>query len=174
METTTLPPELPVGPDLKGDLHLRFELGGQRNVPGTIYAFPAAGVVEVVDLSVSQVTALPNTSPALVGTFNLRGEIIWILDTEYVLHNTFFNTNTTAFPVVVIQDGEHLLGLAVRSIQGMVWLKPEQIETVEIVHSPALKPFVRGQVEGHLLILDSTTILRSQCWAEKPAIHPPA
>jgi purine-binding chemotaxis protein CheW len=142
----------------RGDLHLRFELGGQSR-----FAFPASGVVEVVDLSTQQITALPNTSPALIGTFNLRGEIIWILDLEFCLQGSLFQNSTQTFPMIVIQEGEHLIGLAVHAIQGMVWLKSE-----EIVPSTSKLPFVCGQIEeGSVLILDPAMILTSQCWAQK-------
>ncbi|MBC7883168.1 MAG: chemotaxis protein CheW [Anaerolineae bacterium] len=154
----TISPDL-LGEDApRGDLHLRFELGGKAR-----FAFPASGVVEVVELSTPQITALPNTSPALIGTFNLRGEIIWILDLEFCMQDSLFQNTTQTFPMIVIQEGEHLIGLAVYAIQGMVWLKTE-----EIAPSQSPLPFVCGQIEEEeILILDPAAILTSQCWAQK-------
>jgi twitching motility protein PilI len=159
----TISPDLLAGDAPRGDLHLRFALGSQGS-----YAFAATAVVEVVELGSDQLTAMPNTSPAIIGTFNLRGEIIWVLDLEYCLHGSLFLGGST-FPVIVIQDGEHQLGLAVNAIQGMTWVKAEEIsEATPTSLGAALVPFVRGALGDELVILDPTAILRSQIWAKKP------
>lgn len=146
----------------EADLHLRFDLNSQ---PGL--AFAAASVVEVVELNTSQVTTVPNASPTLVGTFNLRGEILWVLDLEYCLYRRLFRGSGTSFPVVVIRDGDYLLGLAVQTIQGMTWLDKYQVEAVrpETI-PPALAPLVRGHSPAaNLLILDAAAVFRARYWA---------
>lgn len=161
----------------RGDLHLCFELATLQcpDEPG-YFAFPATGIVEVIELSDAQITVVPNTSPVVVGAFNLRGEVLWIVDLEYCLQSTSF-TASGLITVIIIQDGEQKLGLPVDGIKGMVWLDPAQMQPeLPATMSPRLQPFVQAQVrsasiseQATLYVLDPTAIMRSQFWAAQSA-----
>lgn len=159
----------------RGDLHLCFELAVlQPDEPG-YFAFPATGIVEVIELSNTQITVVPNTSPVVVGAFNLRGEVLWIVDLEYCLQSTSFAPSGLV-TVIIIQDGEQKLGLPVDGIKGMVWLDPAQMKSeLPAAMSPRLRPFVQAQVDAPseqstLYVLDPAAIMRSQFWAAQVAL----
>jgi twitching motility protein PilI len=59
----------------EGELHLRFYLSSNNE-----FALPAIAFREVMQQDPDRITPIPNTSPLLLGTMNLRGQVIWIAD----------------------------------------------------------------------------------------------
>jgi purine-binding chemotaxis protein CheW len=147
----------------QGDLYLRFSLSGTEQ-----FAFAATSVVEVVEILPEQISPMPNISSLLLGTFNLRGEIIWILDLRQ-LYGQAIADLVGPCAVIVIQEGEGVLGLAVQSIQGMAWINADQIE--EEPHASleeGLAQHVQGKFytdERPVILLASGSIVNAKQWA---------
>lgn len=59
----------------EGELFLKFKVA-----TGEEFALPAVSVVEVMSIGPEKITPMPNVAPVLLGTLNLRGEIIWVAD----------------------------------------------------------------------------------------------
>jgi twitching motility protein PilI len=147
----------------QGDLYLRFGLAGEEQ-----FAFAATTVVEVVEILPEQITPMPNISSLLLGTFNLRGEIIWILDLRQL-----YGQASTDFigpcSVIVVQEGEGVLGLAVHAIQGMAWINAEQIE--EMVNEfleEGLAQHIQGKFHTEnqpVILLAPGSIVTAKQWA---------
>jgi purine-binding chemotaxis protein CheW len=150
----------------QGDLYLRFGLSGEEQ-----FAFAATSVVEVVEILPEQITPMPNISSLLLGTFNLRGEIIWILDLRQLYGQV---TTDSAGPcsVIVIQEGDGVLGLAVHAIQGMAWINADQIqdespESLESIEE-GLAQHVQGKFyteEKPVILLAPGSIVNAKQWA---------
>ena len=150
----------------EGELHLRFYLAS-----GEACAFPATGIAEVMQQTPDRIAPIPNASPLLLGTINLRGRVIWVADLGQFLGDSgVLKTDRPTIPVIAIEDREQVLGLAISSIGEMDWLNVEQLE---IYHPPTDKmaSFVQAQWqpenEGNLIVnlLDPAKILRSARWA---------
>ena len=60
---------------LEGELHLRFFLPSNEE-----FALPAIAIREVMQQPPDRITPIPNASPLLLGTINLRGQVIWVAD----------------------------------------------------------------------------------------------
>lgn len=153
----------------EGELHLRFYLPSQEE-----FALSATGVKEVLQQAPEQITPIPNASPLLLGTMNLRGQVIWVADLGQFLGSpTSLNTDRMEIPVIAIEDHEIILGLAVERLGSMEWLDPEALQPSAEVPDRLLS-YVRGewtfkadtQDSPHLLrLLDYEAILRSARWA---------
>ncbi|WP_218079913.1 chemotaxis protein CheW [Anthocerotibacter panamensis] len=160
-------PQDAVAPAPQGDLYLKFELGSGQQL-----AFPATGVLEVVELPTENITAMPNMHPLLMGTYNLRGEILWLVDLALLFQNTYLTVANGQYPVIVVQDEDAPVGLAVARICGMSWLDGERIQPVGQAPPANLRPFVRGsfpQTDDDLasvLLLDPDTLVRSRPWTQ--------
>jgi twitching motility protein PilI len=150
----------------EGELHLRFYLAS-----GEACAFPATGIAEVMQQTPDQIAAIPNASPLLLGTINLRGKVIWVADLgQFLGDGGVLKTDRPTIPVIAIEDQEQIMGLAISSIGEMDWLDVEQLE---ISHPPSdsMAPFVQAQwqpeKESNLIVnlLDPAKILRSARWA---------
>jgi purine-binding chemotaxis protein CheW len=76
-------PELQALQTPEGELYLRFHLPSQEE-----FALPAIAIREVMQQSPERITPIPNASPLLLGTLNLRGQVIWVADLGQFLGNT--------------------------------------------------------------------------------------
>lgn len=149
----------------EGELHLRFYIpsGGE-------FALPATGIREVLSPSPDRITPVPNVSPLLLGTLNVRGRVVWVADLGQFLGDPVpLNTDRQEISVIAVEDQDILLGLAVDRVVGMEWLDIDQVQPTANV-SDSVAPFLRGEWSfhdgnRHLRLLDQVAILRSARWA---------
>ena len=149
-----------------GELHLRFFIPSRSE-----FALLATGIREVIELSPDRITPIPNASPLLLGTLNLRGRVIWVADLGQFLGDaTPLNTDRAEIPVIAIEETDTIVGLAVDSIGGMDWLDVLHIQAPTNIPD-TMAPFLRGEWVSNntpvssLRLLDQTAILRSARWA---------
>jgi purine-binding chemotaxis protein CheW len=150
----------------QGELYLRFYLAS-----GDEFAFPAIGIAEVTQQSPEQITPIPNASPLLLGTINLRGKIIWVADLgQFLGDRGNLNTDRSEIPIIAIEDGEMVLGLAIERLGEMAWLDLEQLQITNDL-TDRMAPFIQGQWKiikespQFVRLLDQVAILRSARWA---------
>jgi twitching motility protein PilI len=150
----------------EGELHLRFYVPS-----GKEFALPAIGIREVISQPPEGMTAIPNVSPLLLGTLNLRGRVIWVADLGQFLGDTNpVNTDRPEIPVIAIEDQDILLGLAIDKIVGMEWLALEKLQAPRNI-SDDMTQFIKGEWqesengEPGLQLLNQVEIVRSARWA---------
>ncbi|MER3492251.1 MAG: chemotaxis protein CheW [Mastigocladus sp. ERB_26_2] len=150
----------------EGELHLRFFIPSRQE-----FALPATGIREVIELSPDRITPIPNASPLLLGTLNLRGRVIWVADLGQFLGEAIaLNTDRAEISVIAIEEQDTIVGLAVEEIGGMHWLDAQNLMAPTNVPD-TMAPFLRGewlldaQNKQYLRLLDQTAILRSARWA---------
>lgn len=159
-------PELQELESPEGELHLRFYVPS-----GDEFALPAMGIREVISPSPDRITPIPNVSPLLLGTLNVRGRVIWVADLGQFLGDpTPLSTDRSEISVIAVEDQDTMLGLAIDRIFGMDWLDIEDVQMPTNVPD-GMAPFLRGEwtlpSEGDrpLRLLDQVAILRSARWA---------
>ncbi|GAB4225994.1 MAG: chemotaxis protein CheW [Stanieria sp.] len=150
----------------EGELHLRFYLAS-----GEELALPATGIAEVMHPSPDHITPIPNASPLLLGTINLRGKIIWVADLgQFLADSGILNTDRPTIPVIAIEHQEQIIGLAIDKIGGMDWLDTEKLEVATNLPD-SMAPFIHKQWKFNhdstqiLWLLDQVEVLRSARWA---------
>lgn len=150
----------------EGELHLRFYVPS-----GNEFALPATEIREVISQSPEGITAIPNVSPLLLGTINLRGRVVWVADLGQFLGDLDpVNTDQSEIPVIAVEDQDILLGLAVERIVEMEWLDDKKLKMPTNV-TDGMAPFLRGEwvfdrkAEQVLRLLDQEAIIRSARWA---------
>jgi twitching motility protein PilI len=146
-------------------LHLRFYLPS-----GDEFALPATGIREVMQQEAERITPIPNASPLLLGTINLRGQVIWVADLGQFLGGTSpLDSEKQELLVIAIEDQETILGLAIDRIGSMEWLDAEDLQIPSDLPDN-ISPFVQGEwiLEKEdnkpLKLLDHLAILRSARW----------
>ncbi|MCS6813578.1 MAG: chemotaxis protein CheW [Cyanobacteria bacterium] len=150
----------------EGELYLRFYVPS-----GNEFALPAVGIREVIQQAPDRLTPIPNVSPLLLGTLNVRGQVIWVADLGQFLGDTSsLNTDRGEIPVIAIEDQDAMLGLAVDRLLDMEWLDVEQLRMATSNVPDSMAPFLRGEwlvdeTSGKCLrLLDQVAILRSARW----------
>lgn len=166
--TTTrqdISPEIQALQSPEGELHLRFHLPSQEE-----FALRAIAIKEVMQQAPDRITPIPNASPLLLGTLNLRGQVIWVADLGQFLGNaTPLKTDRPEIPVIAIEEQEIILGLAIDQLGDMEWLDIEQLEAPTNV-ADHIAPYVQGEwtfsenSDKVLRLLDHVAILRSARW----------
>lgn len=147
----------------EGELHLRFYLASGQEL-----ALSAMAIREVISAPPDRITPIPNTSPLLLGTLNLRGRVIWVADLgQFMEETTAVNTDRAEIPIIAIEDQETIVGLAVEQIIGMEWL---DVETIQPTDANSMAQYLRGEwllgdrTHQSLRLLDQKAILRSNRW----------
>ncbi|HEY9668982.1 MAG TPA: chemotaxis protein CheW [Coleofasciculaceae cyanobacterium] len=150
----------------EGELHLRFFVPS-----GNEFALPATGIKEVISHSPDRITAIPNASPLLLGTINIRGRVIWVADLGQFLGDAIaLNTDRSEIPIIAVEEQDTMLGLAIDRIGEMDWLDLEQLQMPTNVPD-IMAPFLRGEwlldkdSNQYLRLLDQVKILQSARWA---------
>jgi purine-binding chemotaxis protein CheW len=150
----------------EGELHLRFHI-----TSGDEFALPATGIKEVISPSPDRITPVPNVSPLLLGTLNVRGRVVWVADLGQFLGDPAqLNTDRPEVPVIAVEDQDLMLGLAVDRILEMQWLDIDELQMPTNIPD-GVAPFIRGEwvlnneKNRFLRLLDQIAILRSARWA---------
>jgi purine-binding chemotaxis protein CheW len=147
----------------EGELHLCFILPS-----GDKFALPAVGIREVMQQEPQRITPIPNASPLLLGTINLRGEIIWVADLgQFLGYPNMLNTDRSEIPVIAIEEQETILGLAVDKLGAMQWLDVDTLQINQNVPDH-IAPYIQGEwldeESKYVRLLDQIAILRSARW----------
>jgi len=149
----------------EGELHLRF-----HTPSGDEFALPATGIKEVLSPSPDRITPVPNVSPLLLGTLNVRGRVVWVADLgQFLGDSSVLNTDRPEIQVIAVEDQDLMLGLAVDRILEMQWLDVEELQIPSNIPD-GVAPFIRGEWvldrdhQRFLRLLDQA-ILRSARWA---------
>ena len=149
-----------------GELYLRFYLPSQDE-----FALSAVGIGEVIQQPLDRITPIPNASPLLLGTINLRGQVIWVADLgQFLGDSSPLNTDRAEIPIIAIEEEETILGLAVERLGDMEWLDLNKLGSAASIPDQ-IAPYVRGEwILGEespktLRLLDHLALLRSARWA---------
>jgi twitching motility protein PilI len=146
----------------EGELHLRFYVSS-----GEEFALPAIGIREVLEYPPDRINPMPNVSPLLLGTINIRGRVVWVGDLGQFLGETALSTMSDV-SIIAIEEGNTVLGLAIERIGGMAWLSPQQLSAPRSAPD-RMASFIKGEwllEDGSSLkLLDQVSILNSPQWA---------
>jgi purine-binding chemotaxis protein CheW len=151
-----------------GELCLRFDVPS-----GNEFALPASGVREVMSVYLDRITPIPNASPFFLGTYNWRGQVIWVADLgQFLGDQILVNTDRNEVSVLIVEEQELIMGFAVHTVANTEWLDINQIVTgLENQQIPAaMSDFVKGVYTTtgddprELRLLDRVAILRSARW----------
>jgi positive phototaxis protein PixI len=146
-------------------------------VPDTTALLPVKQLTEVLTVSIGQIVPIPHMPAWVMGVYNWRGEILWMVDLGHLCGLTPWyeqDTNISTYSAVVLQAvgtqttsvwaRSQMLGLVVNQIEDMEWCDPALIQPLP--HStltPKLAPFLYGywwkSNDDMLAILDGEAIL---------------
>ena len=94
---------------------------------------PTEDLGEIIKIDPSQIVPIFDLLPAIMGVYNHRGDVLWVvdlallLDLEPLYKQNYYNS----YNVILIKKQHKILGLAVRQVGQLVLCKKGQIR-----HSP--------------------------------------
>lgn len=147
-----------------GDAYLKFQLAPR--VPAVI---AARSVEEATVIPVSDVTAIPNMPPCMLGLVNRRNRVIWIANLVRLLGMPVLERPRAQYSIAIVKAGSSL-GLMVDEIEGIVHLSADALSPPPPQVNPILVPYLGGCAvqDGQIvLVLDAEAILQSSVF-QKP------
>jgi positive phototaxis protein PixI len=148
-------------------------------LPDTTAMLPVQQTTEVLTIPIAQVVPIPHMPAWVMGVYNWRGEILWMVDLGQLVGFGSLHQQATSrsnYTVVVIhnsgqvpgkqqdnQKTKKVLGLLVSRIEDIEWCNPDEIQSPPLsAITPELVPFLRGywlKSNGEILVaLDSNSI----------------
>ncbi len=87
---------------------------------------PSQQVIEIVSLTLSQISPVPDVESPVMGIYPWRGEILWVMDGNALLQGSAIHEQRDRIPVrysvlMIQESGEHL-GILVPSVGDLVRL----------------------------------------------------
>lgn len=130
-------------------------------------------ITEVFQVSLADICSVPQMPNCVLGIYNWRGEMLWLVDLEEMLGYAplLQGTNSLSHLMAVVLEREgKYLGLLVRSLMDIEWLDINQIKPVSAeLFYPSMSPFLKGYFindgDEMILNLDATAIIQSPIWA---------
>ncbi len=158
MKTELALPDRQPLPSSLGEAYLKFQLA-----PRVPAVFAAKAVEEATVLPPSQVTAIPNMPPCMLGLVNRRNRVIWIANLVRLLGMPVPDRPRQQYSMVIVKAGSSL-GLMVDEIDGIIHLGADDLQPPPPQMNPILVPYLRGcavQDDQILLVLDAEAVLQS-------------
>ncbi|MDJ0730859.1 MAG: chemotaxis protein CheW [Crocosphaera sp.] len=151
---------------------LRFRL-----VPDTSLLLPVSQLTEVITIPLGQIVPIPQMPSWVMGVYNWRGEILWIIDLGELLGLTPWYQQPQVTPIyrtIVLHSGttsqrvpkahrQHL-GAVVSGVDDIAWCNPNDIQSPpQSAATSRLAPFLRGYWlpprQEMFIVLDGEAIL---------------
>lgn len=158
-----------------GQQFLRFHL-----MPDTTALLPVQQMTEVLTLAINEVVPIPHMPAWVMGVYNWRGEILWLVDLGQLIGLAPIYqqaTSRSTYTAIIVHTAKQaagkqlagsqntgMLGLLVNRVEDMESCNPDLIQSPPMAAvSPELVPFLRGywlKPNGEILVvLDSDSII---------------
>ena len=129
-------------------------------------------IIEVVIISLSEICSVPQMHNCILGIYNWRGEMLWIIDLEEMLGYTAITQKsglTSKMMVIVVQNEGKSLGLLVRKLIDIYWL---DTNLMKLPDSQLFKSEIMSILHGYfindseeiIINLDANAIIASHIW----------
>ncbi len=129
-------------------------------------------ITEVLQVSLPEICGVPQMPSSVLGIYNWRGEMLWLVDLEAMLGYPPISQGSNLLSrmmAIVLENKGKYLGLLVRQLIDIEWLdtKEMKLATAELFY-PKISPFLQGYFindsEEIIFNLDATTIIQAPAW----------
>lgn len=113
----------------------------------TVVLLPTEQLNEVLTVSTEQIAPMPGMSPWIMGTYNWRGNILWLVDLGYLagLKPLYQQPSTSSYMVTVLQfDSSEAIGLVVNRVGNIERCTLDSIQPVLSATDNKLTEFLQG------------------------------
>ncbi|QDZ41220.1 purine-binding chemotaxis protein CheW [Euhalothece natronophila Z-M001] len=144
----------------QGQRFLRFHLGLEDTA-----LLPVNTVKEVLSVSGEKILAVPDTPASVLGIHNWRGEMLWLVDLNYMLgfsplweiENIATNIN-----IIVLQVENQEIGIAVRQVETIEEHNWQKLQPPEGLFPDHILSYVQGYLtQASSIILDAQSLVKA-------------
>jgi positive phototaxis protein PixI len=129
-------------------------------------------ITEVLQISLTEICGVPQMPNCVLGIYNWRGEMLWLVDLESMLgYPPLLQASDSLAKImgVILEINGKYLGLLVRQLIDIEWLDNKEIKapSTELFY-PAMTPFLQGYfihaAEEIMFNLDAMAIMQAPLW----------
>ena len=147
----------------EGEKFLRFHLGAEG-----IALLPLNVIKQVMQVSVAEILPVPQMPGCVLGIYNWRGEMLWLVDIGQLLGFPPLSSAENVM-AIAIQIEDKVLGLVVRQINDIERHHLDQINLPAIgLFAPELMPYLQGYFIGAnqevLMVSNARAIANAPLW----------
>ena len=116
-----------------------------------------------------EISPVPGAPSYVLGIINLRGNVVAIIDTRSRFSLPSKEENDDASRILILEQGDYVVGFLVDSVSEVAELRNDQIETAPDTGSGDASRFITGlynRKEGLLILLDASKLLSDTELAE--------
>ncbi|MBD2211518.1 purine-binding chemotaxis protein CheW [Nostoc linckia FACHB-104] len=129
-------------------------------------------ITEVLQISLAEICGVPQMPNCVLGIYNWRGEMLWLVDLEEMLGYSSLLQGShlvAKMMAIVIENEGKSLGLLVRQLTDIEGLNTQEMKTHSAeLFSPAMSPFLHGYFispnEEMMFTLDALAIIQAPIW----------
>ena len=126
-------------------------------------------IIEVIPISFTEICSVPQMHNCILGIYNWRGEMLWVIDLEQMLGYTAITQEAhliSKMMVIIVQAQGKSLGLLVRKLIDIHWLdtdfmKSPESELFKSEVIPVLRGYFINDSEEMIINLDANAIVTS-------------
>lgn len=129
-------------------------------------------ITEVLQVSLPEICGVPEMPNSVLGIYNWRGEMLWLVDLEAMLGYPPISQGANLLSImmgIVLENKGKYLGLLVRQLIDIEWLDTKEMKpaTSELFY-PKSSPFLQGYFindsDQMIFNLDAITIIQAPMW----------
>ncbi|MDZ7964136.1 MAG: chemotaxis protein CheW [Nostoc sp. DedSLP03] len=129
-------------------------------------------ITEVLQVSLPEVCGVPQMPSSILGIYNWRGEMLWLVDLEAMLGYPPISQGPNLLSrmmAIVLENKGKYLGLLVRQLIDIEWLDTQEMKPANAeLFYPQLSPFLQGYFinnsENIIFNLDAISIIQAPAW----------
>jgi len=144
---------------------LRFQLGEEG-----IALLPLNIIKQVMQVSAAEILTVPQMPTCVLGIYNWRGEMLWMVDIgKFMGFPDLTTSGTDNVMAIAIQVQEQYLGIVVQQINDIELHDLDQINMPSLgLFSPEILPYLQGYLIGEekevLMVLNGESIAQAPLW----------
>jgi positive phototaxis protein PixI len=124
-------------------------------VSETVVLLPCEKVTQVLTIAVDRVVSMPHMAPWIMGAYNYRGEILWLVDLGYLIGlkpisqqaRSFSHYTTTVIQINSEDSIGRLLGMVVNRVNSTEQCKSGSIKASSAAPNTEFEELVKGYWE---------------------------
>jgi positive phototaxis protein PixI len=143
-----------------GDMFLRVQLDEK-----TTAVVPMLQTQEAIVLPAGRLSVVPNLPSPIMGLFNRRSSLVWLVDLPEIMGLAPIDRHVNSYDIALLNVDDTPLGVAVRSILGVIRFEQSEIVPPSAQINPAFIPYLSGSIlreQESILVLDPAAIINAQ------------
>ncbi len=130
----------PLTPPEVEQKYLCFQLGLEN--PALL---PVESIQEILHMAIAHVLPVPDMPDAVLGIYNWRGEMLWVIDLNHLLNLGGLDLAAlSTVTVIVLEVAGRTLGLMVQTVEEITSYLPSLLQPPTGLFSPDLEPYITG------------------------------